>query len=59
MPPAGGVQGAPVKKSSKGMYWIIGGIAAIVVLGIGGIILAVVLIGMSSSNTNNGNAKKR
>ena len=56
MPPAGGVQGAPAKKSSRGMYWIIGGIAAIVLLGIGGIILAVVLIGMSSSNTNNDNA---
>jgi len=55
MPQAGGVQGAPPKKKSKGIYWIIGIIAAVVVLGIGGIILVVVLVGMSDSNTNNGN----
>ena len=56
MPPSVGMPvGAPQKKS-KGIYWIVGIIAVVVVLGIGGIILAVVLVGMSNSNTNNGNA---
>lgn len=52
-PQIGGMQGAKPAKKSKGIYWIIGGIAAVVVLGIGGIILVVVLVGMSSSNNNN------
>lgn len=53
--PGGGMPGGPPKKKSKGIYWVIGIIAVVVVLGIGGIILAVVLVGMSASNTNNGN----
>lgn len=56
MPPPGGVQGgAPPRKKSKGLYWIIGIIAVVVVLGIGGIALVFVLAGMSNSNANNGN----
>lgn len=50
------MQGGPPKKKSKGIYWVIGIIAAVVVLGVGGIILVLVLVGMSDSNTNNGNA---
>lgn len=56
MPPAGGMPTAPPKKKSKGIYWIIGGVAALVVLGIGGIILAVVLFGMPGTSNSNENA---
>lgn len=55
LPPAGGMQGAPPKKKSKGIYWILGIVGVIVVLGAGGIILILALAGMSDSNTNNGN----
>jgi hypothetical protein len=55
-PPAGGMQGQPPKKKSKAIFWVLGIVAVIAVLGIGGIVLAIVLGGFGDSNTNNSNA---
>jgi hypothetical protein len=55
MPPAGAMGGQPQKKS-KALFWILGVVGALVVLGIGGVVLIVVLAGMAASNTNNSNA---
>lgn len=55
-PPSGGMPGGAPKKKSKGIYWVLGIIGVIVVLGIGGVILVVVLANMSNSNTNNSNS---
>ncbi len=54
MPQATGTYGQP-KKKSKAIYWILGGIAGLVVIGIAGVVLLVVIAGMSDSNTNNSN----
>lgn len=56
MPPVGGMQAQPPPKQSKAIYWILGGVAALVVVGVGGIILVLMLVGMPSSNTNNANS---
>lgn len=56
MPPVGGMQGQAPPKKSKAIYWILGVVALLIVLGVGGIILAVVLYGTSDSNTNNSNS---
>jgi hypothetical protein len=45
---------APPQKKSKAIYWILGGVGALVVVGIAGIVLLVVLVG-SNSNSNNMN----
>ncbi len=42
-------------KKSKAIYWILGGVAALVVVGIGAVVLIVALASMDDSNANNSN----
>ncbi|MBV9960358.1 MAG: hypothetical protein JO360_18165 [Acidobacteria bacterium] len=53
-PPVGGMAGQ-AKKKSKAIYWILGSVAALVVVGIIAIVGIVVLAGMAASNANNSN----
>lgn len=46
-------------KKSKAVYWILGGVAALVIVGIVGVVLLVALVGsnLNTNNSNNSNAK--
>ncbi|HEY0546389.1 MAG TPA: hypothetical protein VGC91_13510 [Pyrinomonadaceae bacterium] len=46
----------PPQKKSKAIYWILGGVGALVIVGIIGVVALVVIVGMNS-NANNSNAK--
>jgi hypothetical protein len=66
-PPSGAGRGYPQPKKSKAMFWIVGGIAALVVVGVGAVILIVALASLGSNtnnsntaaNTNSGNSSNR
>ncbi len=45
----------PKPKKSSAVWWVLGGIAALAVVAIGGIVLLVALVNMSNTNTNNVN----
>jgi hypothetical protein len=45
----------PPQKKSNAIWWILGGVAALAVVGIGGIVLIIALASMSNTNTNNSN----
>ena len=45
----------PPQKKSNAIWWILGGLAAFGVLGIGAIVLIIALASMSNTNTNNSN----
>ena len=57
LPPAGGaLPGQTGQKKSKAIYWILGGVAALIVVGIGGVILILALANIGEANANNSNA---
>ncbi len=53
-PPSNAARGYAQPKKSKAAFWIVGGIAALIVVGIGAVILVVALASLGS-NTNNSN----
>ena len=50
---------APVQKKSNAVWWIFGGLAAVVVIGIGLVVMVIVLASLNSTNTNNSNVTNR
>lgn len=56
--PSGGAVSSPPKKS-KAVYWILGGVAALVVVGIIGVVMIISLAGSSNANVANNNANRK
>jgi hypothetical protein len=55
-----GPTSVPPRKKSNAIWWILGGLAAVVVIGLGLVVMLIVLASLgSSSNTNNLNANTR
>ena len=50
---------APPRKKSNAVWWIFGGLAAVVIIGIGLVVMIVVLASLNSTNTNNSNVTNR
>jgi hypothetical protein len=50
---------APPRKKSNAVWWIFGGVAAVVIIGIGLVVMVIVLASLNSTNTNNSNVTNR
>jgi hypothetical protein len=51
--------GAAPRKKSNAIWWILGGLAAISIIGIGLVVMIIALASMSTNNTNNSNLSNR
>jgi hypothetical protein len=50
---------APPRKKSNAIWWILGGLAAVLVIGAGVVVMLIALASLGSNNTNNRNANTR
>jgi hypothetical protein len=49
----------PPPKKSNALWWVLGGLAAIAVIGVGAVVMIIALLNMSNSNENNANVNGR
>jgi hypothetical protein len=49
----------PPRKKSNAIWWILGGLAAVVVIGVGLVVMIIALASLNSGNTNNSNVTNR
>jgi hypothetical protein len=45
---------APPQKKSNAVWWVLGGVAALGIIGIGLVVMIIALASMSAANSNNG-----
>lgn len=50
---------APPRKKSNAVWWILGGLAAVLVIGVGLVVMIIALASLNSGNTNNSNLTNR
>ena len=50
---------APPRKKSNAVWWILGGLAAVLVIGVGLVVMIIALASLNSPNTNNSNLTNR
>lgn len=53
------VSTAPPRKKSNAVWWILGGLAAFLVIGIGLVVMVIALASLNTTNTNNSNVTNR
>jgi hypothetical protein len=53
------VTSAPPQKKSNAIWWILGGLAAFLVIGVGLVVMVIALASLNSNNTNNSNLTNR
>ena len=49
---------APPRKKSNAVWWVLGGVAALGIIGIGLVVMIIALASMSAANSNNGNLNR-
>jgi hypothetical protein len=55
----GPVTSAPPQKKSNAIWWILGGLAAVLVIGVGLVVMIIALASLNTTNTNNSNVTNR
>jgi hypothetical protein len=53
------VTSAPPRKKSNAVWWILGGLAAVLIIGVGLVVMIVALASLNTTNTNNSNVTNR
>jgi len=53
------VASAPPRKKSNAIWWVLGGLAAVLIIGIGLVVMIIALASLNSTNTNNSNSTNR
>ena len=49
----------PPRKKSNALWWILGGVAALLIIGVGLVVMIIALASLNSTNTNNSNVTNR
>ena len=53
------VASAPPQKKSNAVWWILGGLAAVLIIGVGLVVMIIALASLNTTNTNNSNVTNR
>ena len=53
------VASAPPRKKSNAIWWVLGGLAAVLIIGVGLVVMIIALASLNTTNTNNSNLTNR